>query len=193
MTSEKPIVEMFGEVVAATEAKLLAYLKTVNSTIQQIHYEYGHPKEIIRVLATMSDTREYEFKKYPLVALFQDFPEDGGRDFTYKANGRFTVIIANQTEPTYTAEERYTKNFKPLLYPIYEELINQLSRSRNFLTKSRKSIVQSKIDRPFWGREGLYGNEANKFGDNLDCIEIRNLELKVRYKRCTLPQNFKNF
>ena len=45
-------------------------------------------------------------------------------------------------------------------------------------------IEHTKIDRLFWGKEGLYANEGNIFEDFLDCIEIRDLELNVYSKIC---------
>lgn len=189
----KPIVEMFEGVVAKVQAKQLAYLQTVNSRIQQVHCAYGSELEIINTLVNMNSPQSQQFLKYPLIALIQDFNEEKGRDFT--TGGSFRpkkILICNQTPLDSKSKGRYEINFKPILQPLYLELLRQFVAHPGFITRSVWSISHTKIDHPFFGKEGLYGNIKNEGTDCLDCIEIRNLELPLRKQYCeTTPT--KNF
>ena len=83
-------------------------------------------------------------------------------------------------------DERYAKNFIPVLYPIYEAFLNKINtftygkrNGKPFLTKSVDFIKHTKIDRPFWGRDTFLKNDANRFNDYIDAIEIRDLDLLI--------------
>lgn len=188
MSTDTPIVEMFGNVVTAAESAILPYLKTINPKIVQLHYEHGHPQEIVGTLAEMSQTQAFQAKKYPLVALFQDFPEPVSGKPGELAKARVTVVITTQTQPGLKAAERYAVNFKSILYPIYKELMWQLANSAYFFHSTVPR--HDKIDRPFWGKEGLYGNIASVATDELDCIELRNLELTIPPAACHRTKAF---
>ena len=137
------------------------------------YYEFGHPNDIVSVLAEKNKSGVYQYQKYPLIALFQDFSENN-KESGMEAS--LNIIIANRTQPTYHANERYEKNFEPILYPIWEQLERALIISKNiqFLNKDD----YTKIDRLYWGKQGLYGNEGNIFDDHIDAIEIQNLNLR---------------
>ena len=177
------IVDVMREVVGRVSAKLTPSLIALDSNITGVHYDHGHPLEIINTLADKDKSNTFTFRKYPLVALFQDFPESKG-EIGFDSEVTLHMIIARSTVNTYKAQERYEKNFKPFLYPIYQELLNQIWLSKPFNVKSAGQIQHTKIDRLYWGKEGLYKNEGNVFNDFIDCIEIKDLKLKVNLKNC---------
>lgn len=177
------VVDEIGLVVERVSAKLLAQLQAFDSTITGVHYQYGHPLEIIETLKQLDEAKDYKFRRYPFVGLFQDFPEDVG-EVGFNSEPTLHLIIARFTQPTYKAAKRYELNFKPVLYPIYLEFLEQLNFSKAFQHYAPNEIPHIKIDRLYWGREGLYKNEGNVFNDFLDCIEIRNLKLKTYLKIC---------
>lgn len=189
MSTERTLRERFRLIATATEAAILPYLQTIDPTIQQLHFEYGHPLTIINKLQAMNNPQSYQFMKYPLLAVFEDVPERGIVDDISTISPR--IIIANQTRPEYTREERDTTNFKPILLPIYDAFMRELKRTPYMRYDYRKP--GERIMRPFWGKEGLYGNEGNVFGDALDCIEIRGAEFTIRRGASCLPASFKNF
>lgn len=124
----------------------------------------------------MSETSEK--RRFPMVALLQDFEED----FTDKnATVQLIVLIANITDKNYTAADRYAYSFKPYLYPIYTEFLNQLSQSGYFLIADANRIPHTKIDHVFWGRQELAG-EINPFSDAIDAIELQ-LKLTLTNKK----------
>lgn len=146
-----------------------------------LNYMHGHPKEITDSLTEMTKNPTAAAGKYPLVALFQDFEEDKSGDFT---KVKLQMIIAVLTNNKMKAPERYDASFRPYLYPIYEELIRVIARSGYFNESTIKQVKHIKVDRLFWGRNGLYGNQGNVFNDFVDCIEIKNLSLNVKPIKC---------
>ncbi len=163
-----------------------AFVQAVDSVTfpvigKHINFMYGHYLEIVDRLAQMTGSLNIEDRqgKYPLVALFQDFPEEREPEAGIYSRVMLNMIIANITEPNYTAQQRYDNNFKLVLYPIYREFLHQMARPqfKSVMVPADERIEHTKIDRVYWGREGLYGGSANVFNDYLDGIEIKNLKL----------------
>lgn len=148
------------------------------------YYMYGHPLEIIDTLSRKDSNDTYKSKKYPLIALFQDFTESMGQNQAVSsAVEDLNIIIAVNTSPDYTSKERYTNTFRPVLYPLYDLLIKHIIKSKWFNNVDPGLVPHRKIDRLFWGRSGLYGNEGNIFNDHIDAIEIQGLNLTLRLRQ----------
>jgi hypothetical protein len=145
-------------------------------------YMYGHRLEIARNLTSRPNGKVFTYQKYPLIALRLDIPEEHEDGFIkYKLN----IGIFAFTDKNYTAEQRYEKVFKPVLYPLYDLFIKALYDSGLFswsLTDLERPR-HTKIDRPFWGVSAVEQNTANIFSDPLDAIELLNLEINSK-KRC---------
>lgn len=185
MKAPKPIVELIGDVVARVSDKLLAQLQTYEPKIQGIYYQYGHAPEIVETLQQLEQDRTNRFKRFPAVFVLQDFPENHtGKATQYYADVNLpSIVIAYPTGVNYKAPQRYEKSFNPVLTPIYEELLRQINFGREFAVQSEKEIPHTKIDRLYWGREPIYKNATNNFGQYLDAIELLNVQLKVNYKQ----------
>lgn len=166
------IIDLFRTITAKVKTDL---------ALPVLNYLHGHPREITQVLAELSKNPTASATKYPLIALFQDFEENRNGDFIEL---KLQMIIAVLTDNKLTAPERYDVSFKPIIYPIYDELLNQIARSTYFAEATIKQIQHIKVDRLFWGRSGLYGSEKNIFNDYIDCIELKELKLKVKLKNC---------
>jgi len=93
------------------------------------------------------------------------------------------IIIAVNTSPDYTSENRYDNSFRTTLYPLYDLLIKHIVKSKWFINVDPGLVPHNKIDRLYWGRNGLYNNESNVFNDYIDAIEIQNLSLELRLKQ----------
>lgn len=182
---QKPlyIVDEIGLIVAAVSTKMLTYLQTIDSAIQGVQYYYGHPREILETLAQKDQTEPFRFQKYPAICLFQDFSEVRSSERGIYATSKFQLIIVNSTDPNYKAEERYTHNFKPILYPIYLNFLEQIALSGKCMLSSDYIIPHTKFDRVFWGRDLVDGGK-NSFNDYLDAIEIVSMELKWYRPNC---------
>lgn len=177
MKSAQSIPAIFSDVVELAQSE-----KYYNSYINFIH---GHPSEIVAILKAMTQAQETSVKKYPLIALFQDFEEKRGESSDVYASISVTVIIATLTRPELFAADRYEKNFIPILYPVYNAFLKAVRKSGKFkIVVPEKEPEHTKIDRLFWGKQGLYGNEGNIFGDCIDAIELTNLSLKIKNPTC---------
>lgn len=145
----------------------------VKRKFPEVNYQYGHPLEIDETLKSWSGSTTLDSKKYPLIALFQDLPEN----MKFQPTDGLHIIIATRTQNTYKAEQRYEVSFKPILQPIYEEFIKQLPRG-GFMGYT---FDHTKIDRLYWGNAGLPlgSNDKNHWSEWIDCIEIQNLILPI--------------
>jgi len=170
--------DLIKEVVNKVSIKMTPKLVLLDSGITGVHFMAGHPIEISNRLLIRSKEGK-EFDKYPLVALFQDFEESKGKLPGIDSEVSLNLIIARATDPNFVADNRYDSNFVPFLLPIYDEFLNQLFLSGDFNIVNTKMIDHTKIDRLFWGS---MLNNKNSFNDNIDCVEIRNLKLKVKQK-----------
>jgi hypothetical protein len=172
------IIDIIGEVVAAVDAALFPIIP---GTQKHILYEAGRGSQVLKKLIQLNNATNptTKAKKYPLVALFQDFPETS--DTFYYCKVRFPKIsIANFTDhEKWDNKQKYDNNFKPILYPIYREFLNQLSRHKNIVGVDFPHV---KIDRP--GTQPATGKDGQKdfpnFSDYVDAIEIQNLEITFK-------------
>lgn len=170
--------ELIADCVKATETKVLPQLQRANSNIAGVFFKHGHPLEIIAELQLLAKGPNSKDLRYPLVALFRDFPERKGTTVGVYAEARVNMIIATRTEPNYFTDQRKEVSFKPILYPILTEFMNQLYLSGKFFNEGIDTLDYTQIDHYFWGRQEIYGAAANIFKDWIDCIEIKDLILK---------------
>lgn len=148
-----------------------------------VSYQYGHPIEIIENLQDMTGNLTQSASKFPLIALFTDVQETKGLNDGVTSEVKLHLIIATLTLSSYKSPERLTLNFTPVLYPIYNQLLKSIASSGYFLNPNAEKIEHEKVDRFFWGKNGLYLNTGNVFNDYIDCIEVSNLKLNLK-KQC---------
>ena len=148
-------------------------LSSITEFFMDINYKHGHPVDVFNQLADMAMNKDYKRRRFPVIALMQDFDENNGMGMNETP---IQVILAVETEAKFTAAERYTYSFDGMrLTKIYERFVKYLEYNRS--TYFRKSD-SSKTDRLYWGREGALGNEDNKAYDFIDAIEL-NINLKT--------------
>lgn len=182
------IQDILEPIVAKVSTKLLPSLQAIDPTITAVHYDYGHPLEIIETLSQKTAAGgDFVYTKYPLIALFLDAGLQRGRKIGVYGKFRLHMAIIKGTNPNYKAKQRDDNNFKPFLVPIYLELLSQLKASKAFSILDESLIIHDPIYRYYWGRKGLYGNEGNIFNDHVDCIELNNLELELNINYCPKP------
>jgi len=176
--------EILQECVEAVSELLTPTLQAIDENITGVHFFQGHPLEVIQELTKLS-LAGIDFKKarYPMVALFRDYPEDKGSEVGIYSEVTWNIIIAKRTEPTYNTAKRKDLSFKPILHPIWDALEAEMMNRAEFNT-SGVGLDYQQIDHYFWGREGLFGSEKNIFLDWIDCIEIKNLNLKIKNINC---------
>lgn len=179
----------FSVIVKAVSDKLTPTLKIVDPDITAVHYQFGHPLEIIKTIGEFDGGTTSIYDKYPLVAFFLDSTVDRGRQIgIYGEQSINIAIIRACKDPNQTAEERDEFNFIPVLTPIYMELMEQISlRGDLFKIQSVEQIEHKMTNRYYWGKKGLFGNEGNIFNDWVDAIEINNMKLTINLDYCPKP------
>lgn len=184
------VVDIFAEIVASVNLIVLPIMQANETaifgrtTIETVNYQKGHKIELIQTLIEMDRSGTYQTKKYPLVYLVQDFTERRGRNEGEYSEINLNIIIAHHTEQTRKVDDRYTKVFKPVLYPLYYELLNQIAKHPLIFQSNGDDISHDKTDRLYWGRQAAGGNDQNKLTDFVDAIEISNLNLNFYFKTC---------
>jgi hypothetical protein len=164
------LVDIFNEVVQAMDVKLFPILG------KHLDYQPGRSTQIQAELTKIQAAIVASTKagKYPLVALFQDIPEQRGTSGYYATVTIPKISIAVLTVSTDPVLKRYDTNFRPTLYPIYYEFLRQLCRHKNIIANDPNAIPHTKYDRP--GSQPA-GQNMN---DYLDAIEISNLQLTFK-------------
>ncbi len=146
------------------------------------YYDYGHGLDIVNKLKQKDDSTTEKFNKYPFIALIMPFKEIMGEDMTVRSRTNdLSIVIVTNTKPNIYPNERYDLNFRTILYPLYDLLVKHITKSKYF-TAGPGLVSHDKYDRPYWGRRGIYGSEANILNDYVDAIELQNLELSLLVK-----------
>lgn len=177
MKEQVVVVDILGQVVTAVQA---AYRIYKNDNALTVNYMYGPVEEIEANLCEMAKAQGLPSytgpKKYPLIAVFQDFPENDSPGGYYKDITIPVVLIATLTNNTYKAPKRYQETFKPILYPLYELFLQEMGRNGHIIGKDPDAFTHTKFDRLYYGKRKL-GTEVS---DYIDGIELQNLKFTVR-------------
>jgi hypothetical protein len=140
-------------------------------------FDYGHYDAVNKNLVSKSQAITDKIR-YPLVWLVTPYAEkrDPRQDYYCELSGLDILILTNSLESE-SIETRVTKYFEPLLWPIWEELKNQLYRSGFFQILSPDAIAHDEVKDWFY-QSGLQG-KANLFNDYIDAVQIKNIRLRV--------------
>lgn len=176
------IADVFGDIVSKVSAILTPGFKILDPTIQGINYQYGPYKEVFGNLVQLGKV-DGGGKKYPLVWLWLPNDMNHGDILGYAGISPLRIIIARWSNATDKTPARYANNFKPFLYPIYLELMNQLYLDPRIVSDGHGMIPHKQTDWPYWGGDSP-PEEANPFGDFVDAIEIKGLKINLLLKKC---------
>lgn len=183
---QTPIVYIIQDVVSEVSAKVLTSLQAIDNNITAVHYDYGHPSEILARLEAKAKTAKNRVNCYPLIGLFLDFPETttGRPDMFSEAT--LHIFICHATINKLTSQERTERKFIPILYPIFEQFLKSILANPYISEKNYSALKYTKTDRYKWGTGGIeYYKDGlkNTFNDFIDAIEITNLKLSFK-KEC---------
>jgi len=171
--------DVYGTVTAINGSILtvnlgMATLNLFTNLRMDINYRHGHPVDVFDQLQRMALNANYKLRRFPVIALMQDFDENIEMGITETP---VQIILAVRTSAKYTAAERYTNSYDgKRLTLLSERFIKYLRYNRSTYFKPRD--ITSKIDRLYWGQKGALGNEGNKAYDLIDAIEL-NINLKT--------------
>jgi len=169
MTNPIIVVDEIAEVISRVNQNIYPTIAAYTNN-NPINYQYGR-SILINKLLQLNKNSIPQKSNYPLIALFQDFPEDNGKKIGYIYVTIPKIVIATITDFNGTTKDRYDKTFKPILYPIYNEFIKQLGMQQSIIGFSPNRSNFIKYDRPGTQPEGQATN------DYIDAITIENLQL----------------
>lgn len=173
------VIDLIREVVAATNTVVLPELQAYNEFIQGINFIPGTEGEINEVLTTMSQQGAMDGKQWPLFALLFSFPINKAPKVGVDGSVELNLLIARRGNNTDKTPARYTNNFKPVLYPIALEFLNQLYLSPKFDTELPNNIPHTWIDFPYYNAD----KDVNVFNSYVDAIQIK-IKLKILLAKC---------
>lgn len=175
MSQIPSISDAFRTVVAATEAAIIADASINWGTLpKKVYFMHGHEKEIVNVLQSFTNA---SLPKYPLVCLFRDIKEAVSiQKFGLTPAFNCRLVICTLTTPSLRANDREIQNFKPILLPIFEQLIKQISKSSSFGMPAIDKMKIVKWDRYFWGTQAV---DKNILDDYIDAVEIESISLHL--------------
>lgn len=172
MNNRLYIVDIMSDIVQAVSDELTPALQAFNSLLQAVNYQFGHPLEILETLKQKDESVTLRYKKYPLVILITDIEEDKGILGVY-SRVELKFLVVYHTQATYKASERLTNSFKPVIHPIVDSLIRNISASSYFQNGDPDLIERTETDRYFLGKQGSGGGLANVANDYLDATELK--------------------
>lgn len=162
------VVDVIKEVVQATSQK-------VYGNPLAIDFQPGRSDQILKELLKINQSIATSTKagKYPLVALFYDFPQSKTGFYAYSVTLP-KLSIATLTNQNDKLLDRMNKTFKPILYPIYYEFLRQLCRHKNVVGNDPDAFNHNLWERP--------GNqpEGGNMNDYLDALELQGLQLTFK-------------
>ncbi len=142
------------------------------------YFDFGHHEYISNLLSNKSKSASHYDKVFPFIALILDIPEDRNPDLVSHANIDLNIILATAANPKESNVTRETSNFINILYPLYEDFLNQMYDSHFFRIAEGNSglyIPHNKTDLYFYNSaEG-----SNKWNRYVDVIELRFTNLKL--------------
>jgi hypothetical protein len=152
-----------------------------------VYFQPGHYAEAVKELDSKSqDPAKPE--KYPLIWLVLDMEEKVAPRLGISSQPQVEIVIAQDTLPNYSVQQREDNIFEPTIYPIYESLINQIMLCPSLDNHELKDIQHSKFNRYYWGGSDMIGNnKANLFNDFVDAIQIKGLKLSIKNPICSKP------
>lgn len=142
----------------------------------QLLYIHGFVEEINNSLIELSKNNTTDSQRYPAILLIQPFRIQKGADYYQLRGGK--ILIAINTLSKYKAADRYTHNFYPILFPIYNAFLELLVKDSRVAPQDPDQIEHEMIELPFYGVDN--GGTANIFSDMIDCIMIDNLSIKLK-------------
>jgi hypothetical protein len=174
------ITDQFKTLVERVSDKILTQLQAADATIQAISYEHGRKFDIQQLLKQKDESPSFDTKGkvYPMVWLYEPFTVKDSPVLGCWARVQLSIAIFNPTVNGYTPEQRYEKNFKPILDPIYEELINQIDKSGWYHVYDSRVLKNDMTRRMMWGSS----DNKNELNNYVDAIEINSLTLDVYYE-----------
>lgn len=164
-------------IVAATKTAL----NDPEGTFPVLNYQFGYIEELNETLKQMEGNPNQFDKKFPLIWLAEPFTIKRGITGIF-GTAEVDLFIINTTNTTWKARERMDNNYKPVLLPIYRELLYQLILSVVFDIQSIDKLPHTLTKGYYWGE-----NQQTVLNDSVDCLKIGRLFLPIHNKQECQP------
>lgn len=162
------LTDVFTEIVTHAKDKLVT-----QGVLAELNYQYGYVTELAQTLNQMKEPGFVE-KKFPLIFLSQPFQIIRGSNGWFGETNGLRLFIITQTQKQYKAKDRMDNIFKPLLYKIYNQLLESICVHPAISVPSAQLIPHVLTDRYWWGVQ-----QQSVLNDIVDCMELSEMELKV--------------
>lgn len=144
-------------------------------SIPFINYQYGYFDELVETLLQYSLTSEFTAKKFPLIWLEQPYTTERNSPLYFGETLDLRIFIIMETDRNAKAASRMISIFKPKLYPIYSELLNQIKHWPNF----DNSFFTNHLVRDYYFWEDENNPQVSALNDVVDCIQMSRVKIKL--------------
>lgn len=150
---------------------------TINVPVETPYGMYGSRHEICQLLTEKDESQTWKFKKYPLIILYSGQDEERGTSPLYDFEVSPLFSIVTDSSRNFRESDRYTNSVKPILDPIYELLLDEISKNP-YLWQSYPEEIEHTYK--VWNGNPSDNKEAGlMFNDYLDGIDIQITNLRV--------------
>ncbi len=150
----------------------------INET-KSLNLIFGSAKEVQQTLVEWSKSPSKKNSKYPCLIVFT--PITVPREQSERVDDGVVavdMVIVTNTKKTYKVSKRIEMVYEPVLWPLYELLIETIKLSDKFDNPSNGLIAHQTTDRFYYSPTPAA--DQNVFAAVLDAIEINDMELKLR-------------
>lgn len=130
-------------------------------------------REYMFTLKKSSTTAPYRF---PLIGLYSPFDERI-QDGVHSAS--VSLILAVNTLPSYTNEQRMDISFKAILRPLYKDLLRAMEDVKMF-DVPYKGFNHTYTENFSFGKRGALDVDGNEIDEKIDVIELKNFDLSLK-------------
>lgn len=171
--------DQFKVLTERVSAKILSALKQANADITGINFQHGRKVDITKTIKQLDESPTFDDKAsaYPMIWLYEPFTIGDSPVSGCWAQVKLKLAIFFPTEKDYTPEERLAEIYKPILDPIYDQLMIQIDKSGYYHIYDSRLIKNDYARKYMWGTN----NNLNELINEVDAIEINNLTLDVYF------------
>lgn len=145
-----------------------------------VNFVWGDSSYIREYLLTLKKCSETAPFRFPLVGLYSPFEE---RRLNGRTSATVNLILAVNTLPEYTNEERMDISYKTVLRPLYKDLFKSMEDARLF-DVPYQGFNHSYVENFSFGNRGALDVDGQEIDEKIDVIEIKNLELNLKQTNC---------
>lgn len=146
-----------------------------------VNFVWGDSSYIREYLFTLKKSSSTAPFRFPLIGLYSPFDEVVRNGET---TANVSLILAVNTLPNYTNEQRLEVSFKSVLRPLYDDFMEALKNVRVFDVPYSGLFNHTYTENFSFGKRGALDVDGKEIDEKIDVIEIKNLELNFKPLNC---------